>query len=481
MKWRLIHTIAVLMLTTTLWAQDLQNFSERDINGTARYVGMCGAMTAVGGDPSSVLDNPAGLGIYRRMEISLTLGDQMDYMRQKGYGREFRNHFSSPQASVILSFQRNDEAYDRGLDGFSFMISFNRVKSLNRTWVAGGLGSSYAQEMANQLDGLPESALQPGDKYDPWNNKDVGILGLMGYYAFLVDPGAQVGAWKRLAYQSVESNMRISETGYVDEFAFHWGGNVRNRWYMGVGLTVGSIAYSKRAQYWEYYRYKNTAAQSDLYSSVSQNGVGVSGAFGVIWRPLRMLRLGCSIHTPVAMSITTRTSGTVTSKILVDSVAAEVPFSPYTARNTYRMPFRMTTGLALQFRQSGLLSFEYDYRHDRDLMDVHTIKIGGEMVFIHNLFINLGYACESPFHKDKIYPLAPGSVRTDPDFRNFKLSHYASCGIGYRGKYLVTQLAYQFRWQQYHLYAHASQYGAYDMQAMTHRIVFTLAWHGTRD
>jgi hypothetical protein len=41
--------------------------------GTARYVGMGGAMTAIGGDPSAAIDNPAGLGLYRRSEISVTI------------------------------------------------------------------------------------------------------------------------------------------------------------------------------------------------------------------------------------------------------------------------------------------------------------------------------------------------------------------------------------------------------------------------
>ena len=54
----------VLLLGSVSIAQDLECFSERDIMGTARYVGMAGAMNAVGGDPSAVLDNPAGLGLY---------------------------------------------------------------------------------------------------------------------------------------------------------------------------------------------------------------------------------------------------------------------------------------------------------------------------------------------------------------------------------------------------------------------------------
>ena len=59
--------IVMLAVVGTVSAQWQARLSEREVSGTARYVGMGGAMTAVGGDPSAVRDNPAGLGVYRRM------------------------------------------------------------------------------------------------------------------------------------------------------------------------------------------------------------------------------------------------------------------------------------------------------------------------------------------------------------------------------------------------------------------------------
>ena len=72
----------LLVLGSALRAQDIQRFSERQIIGTARYVGMGGAMTAIGGDPSAVQDNPAGLGLYRRSEVMLTLDETIDQTTQ---------------------------------------------------------------------------------------------------------------------------------------------------------------------------------------------------------------------------------------------------------------------------------------------------------------------------------------------------------------------------------------------------------------
>ena len=38
----------------------------QDLNGTARYVGMGGAMEALGADLSTISTNPAGVGLFRK-------------------------------------------------------------------------------------------------------------------------------------------------------------------------------------------------------------------------------------------------------------------------------------------------------------------------------------------------------------------------------------------------------------------------------
>ena len=45
-----------------------------DLNGTARYVGMGGAMEALGADISTIGTNPAGIGLFRKSSASLSLG-----------------------------------------------------------------------------------------------------------------------------------------------------------------------------------------------------------------------------------------------------------------------------------------------------------------------------------------------------------------------------------------------------------------------
>ena len=49
-----------------------ENYMPTDLIGSARYVGMGGALGALGADVSAGASNPAALGLYRRSDASLS-------------------------------------------------------------------------------------------------------------------------------------------------------------------------------------------------------------------------------------------------------------------------------------------------------------------------------------------------------------------------------------------------------------------------
>ena len=72
LKWMVPGLLAVSL---PLQAQDIykmEMFSGEDLNGTARFVGMGGAMSGLGADISTMGTNPAGMGLYRRSDVALT-------------------------------------------------------------------------------------------------------------------------------------------------------------------------------------------------------------------------------------------------------------------------------------------------------------------------------------------------------------------------------------------------------------------------
>lgn len=460
-------------------AQDLQRLGEQEPAGTARYVGMGGAMTAVGGDPSAVKDNPAGLGVYRRMEVSLSFDQRLSAAFgsavQEANGYDYS--FMAPQFSWVFAI--GNEYRDKGVLFNNIMLSYHRLRTYNRdiSVAAKGQQSSLADVICLATNGLSVTEVSEENR---WNNENVGWLSNQAYDIYLIDPVApDAKEWVTplSANTTIDNKLNIRESGYVNEYAADWAMNISNRVFVGAGLRMLSFRYTQSADYYEQFTLAGDAKRGDLYNQTSliMSGVGINGSIGVIYHPVRCLRLGASFQTPSLSSLSVQSSGDLSA--LTDSVRLSSTPSFSSSGNRIYMPLRSSMGVAFQLRQYGLLSFQYDYLHAKDIDDVHSLRVGLEVVPVSRLFINAGYVYESSFLKeDVIYEHGINSVRTDTNFQNLLSSQYISAGIGYRGKSMIAQLAYQLCLQRTHIYPHELA-NPYDVQTQTHRIVLTLGWH----
>src|SRR5690606_3438344 len=80
--------------------QDLNSLSaySNDVNaGSARYIGMGGSMGALGGDISSVEQNPAGLSLAIASDVNVTLGINSNKNEAK-----FGNAFDTSDNNVMF-------------------------------------------------------------------------------------------------------------------------------------------------------------------------------------------------------------------------------------------------------------------------------------------------------------------------------------------------------------------------------------------
>ncbi|MBO5817834.1 MAG: hypothetical protein J6R26_07870 [Paludibacteraceae bacterium] len=465
--------LGLLTLSTHIGAQDVQRFAERSPIGTARYVGMGGAMTAIGGDPSAALDNPAGLALYRHCEFSVSLDETIDQTMQNG-GNYFyqRSRLMLPQASVVWASGNPDK--QRGLIFSNFMLTINRLHSYNRDVSVSGNNFGLIPTICTKTNLLPESQLQNL----PWNNEDIGWLSILGYEGFLINPAAN-DQWVP-ALDLPSSSLEVHETGYSDQYTLSWAGNINNQWYLGASLNIPNITYRKEMSLYQ----SNGLNNAELKSAFHASGVGVSGSFGVIGRPTQWLRLGISVHTPTALTLTVQTEGDIYSNINNNSYEVLTPASG-AFEVKYASPLRTSASIAFQLKHLGLLSFQYDYAHAlrekktqyQPMEDVHTLRTGLEVQVCKGVFLNAGYVYESSFlNTDPIVELTYNTIRTDTDYRYTQFSQYASAGIGYRSDFLVAHVAYQYGWQLLHQYATECHLYPIDVATNTHRIVATLAW-----
>lgn len=122
---RYIITAALSMALVPMAAQDTYEnarFLGSDLNGTARYVGMGGALEALGADISTIGTNPAGIGLFRHSTVSLSFGA----VSQQGY-KKFDN-----LSKTNMSFDQAGFVYSNEFDNGSFInFAFNYHKGRN--------------------------------------------------------------------------------------------------------------------------------------------------------------------------------------------------------------------------------------------------------------------------------------------------------------------------------------------------------------
>ena len=214
--------------------------------GTARYVGMGGAMSAIGGDPAAAHDNVAGLGLYRRAEGMLTL--------DVTHGAQ-RTSCMLPQASFVLSLPCL--APESKVRFHNLLFSYRRMHSYNRMlYGTAGSTPSLGAMLANtevEWD-IPLCA----DRY------------------------------------ALGNELRLQESGAVHKFLFAWAANISDRWYVGFGLNLHSYSLSADADYREVFTTVN-ALGVNYYnlntSSVFYNGFGA----GLSWGVAEITMGGCRI------------------------------------------------------------------------------------------------------------------------------------------------------------------------------------------
>ena len=470
MKKILLILLLAYSLSPIAYSQDVQRFAERSTIGSARYVGMGGAMTAIGGDPSAAMVNPAGLGLYRRSEISVSIDETIDNTQQVGSNDTYqRTRFAAPQISAIWAWGNSQK--QRGLVYNNFMFSHNRLATFNRDIVVKGAGMGMVPTICNITNdegGVSEEFLVN----KPWDNVEIGWLSILGYEAYLIDP-IENNKWKP-AVDFTDGSLSISETGTSDQYTLSWAGNISNQWYIGIGLNIPTINYTKHTSLRE--ENKQNSSSAELKSMFHVSGVGVSGSFGLIYRPIQALRIGASLQTPTILSLSRQSTGDMYSTIAGQKYEVLTPESGVMDIDI-ASPLRTSVSVAGQLGKIGLIAVQYDYAHSSEMDDIHTLRMGAEAQVTRGLFLNAGYVYESSFMKeDPKWLLGYNEIRTDMDYRYTAATQYASAGIGYRSDVVVAQLAYQYGWQTIHQYASEEQALPFYVDTHTHRIVATLAW-----
>ena len=309
-----------------LMPSDLVELSQTQFNfGTARAMAMAGAFTSLGADLSSMSINPAGLGMYRHNDISIT--PMMMFIRGESnadpYGRNKRDRFAMANIGGVANIYEGSGK----LVSLNFGFGYNRIADLNydysyqRWGQRATIGDVYARMM--DWSGMSKNDFYTGSNGSGnWNWDFVptdlfnAALAYRGYLIDQTDPN-DPSTWKPTWVGNdadIAHFTTMRSRGSIGEYTLSAGANIGNKLYIGATLGIQSLYQHKYIDYAEEFFYAGgTGAEADghgpsgldyqlLWWKLNQDavlsGTGINFKLGFVYRPFENLRIGAAIHTP---------------------------------------------------------------------------------------------------------------------------------------------------------------------------------------
>jgi hypothetical protein len=491
---------ALVFVNSAVFSQgqlDAYKYSQTDLGGTARYLGMGGAFGALGGDISVMSANPAGLAVYRSSEIVTTLSHrsvnaQTNWQGSTASGN--RNRLNFDNIAYVSYFPTSNDA---GIRGWNVGFSYNRIKDYSRNYSLLGMGDedhSITDYIAARADakGVRADDLAISSGHDPYSG-DNDWLSVLGYEAVFIDAfsdnrtkyfstfGEEVGGvWN--PFKLAGRKLNVTERGAIDQYNIAFGLNISDYVMLGASIAITDINYHYNSYFAE--EFKNTNDLS-LENWLTTKGEGYALNAGVIVRPVNFLRLGVAYnsHTWYKMSDfyrATANSNTFYWKEPIVGVSTPENTPPYDYE--YRSPDKWLFSAALIIGQSALLSVDYEYTNygsmkmyswegmedhitNSDVRDnfgsAGTLRVGGELKVTPRFAVRAGAAWAGNPAKDDLKKASKEvyTVGTIPHYTIEKSITNYTVGLGYRfTKSFYMDIACVLKSEKEDLYAFSNIY-----------------------
>ena len=469
--------------------------ADKDLNGTARFVGMGGAMGALGGDITTMGTNPAGIGIYRSNDVMTSFSYSAYGMESKYEGQKStidKNRWSFDNIGVVFATKIGNQTPLRYVNfGFNYKRSKSFYKNMSMSGMMGVVenpsnpGSPYYVSQTNSM------ALQATDAeryvwdnsrqhldFDNANDPDAGWLGALGYQGGLTERDRidnEPDLYVPFLPVEPSSVFNSREKGGIDQYDFNVSFNINDRVYLGLTIGAYDVDYDKYSGYDESYK-RGEGYSLESYNNISGSGFDVK--MGLILRPFEYspFRIGFAVHTPTFYKLTYSTSAIVTNdyrdaktdelkRIIVDTYdyvgdmkrdyRLVTPWK-YNVSLGYTVGTSLALGAEYEYEDYSTMKFKYSSNDGGGDMEFenaevknclkgeHTFRIGAEYKVIPEFAFRLGYNYSSAVFRDEAVKYIPSnSLITDTDFSNKRSQSNYTLGIGYRGKMFYADLAYQ--------------------------------------
>jgi hypothetical protein len=380
------------------YANDALLYMRQNPAGTARTLGLAGANVSLGADFGNLTSNPAGLGFFTKSEISLTPGvgfgtsNAIQASNAAAVGNSFptvsqtANSFHIASAGIVFANRRPDSDNTSDWRGGAFALGFTRLADFNQ-------GVSYQNTTDDNHSFFQRLR-------EPYNNGDYTSAGYQSntsdiYNQFLNSRNANSSQYQDidgLAYGTgltdqiyvrnpgtgsakgdsiyrlgtpirtgaVTQTETIQTTGSLSQFDLGYGGNYRDRLYIGGGVGIVSLNRTRNSTFSE-----STGGDQDFVSTdyLKTTGTGINARLGVIVRAADALRLGASVQTPTYIRLTEEYSTTLTAnaKYAVQGTTSSLSTAPGTFEYSITTPFRANGGATVLLGKAGFITGDVEY------------------------------------------------------------------------------------------------------------------------
>lgn len=297
-------------------------FGRTNPGGSARMQALGGTQVALGGDYSTALSNPAGLGMYNRSEITFSMATnfkdyQTTYLGSKSNSSESK--FNIPGFSIVLHFEPAIvPENNKGFLGGSLGITFTRINDLNYTYSYGGTNSEssiidyFNEEAFFIAPENPDDMLVEGDAF--YN------ITALAYNNYLIDP--QFDNNGNLLYyyspldpldgetRTVNQNEIINRKGAQYQWSIAYGANFSDKFFIGGNIGITTLRYELEQTYRESdfkFSLDDEYIPLDYFSigeTLDIKGSGVNLTLGLTYRPVDFVQIGASFTTPTLYQVT---------------------------------------------------------------------------------------------------------------------------------------------------------------------------------
>lgn len=492
-----------------------------DLFGTSRFVGMGGAMGALGADISTISSNPAGIGLISKNDMSLTGGVVWQGTNSaKGMAKSTFAQFD--QIGAVVSFKMSNKVRNLNL-GFNYQKKANFNNSF--------YGQVFtAASWADQLDALAGEAFDNMNSLygqsDTYYNTLYGLADECGLFPWNFTGGKKADIVK----SPTDPNSTLQVTrGALNAYEFNLSMNVEDRYFFGLTVGVDNMDYRRGTDYWE----QRTATNGDIHDFGYMNeqvvtGNGFNLKFGTIIRPFdsSTFRFGLTVETPTwydlkyvdDQSLTTKyrwdqdreeyvyeqAKGKYNTHYVYDLSDSYINYLEYSINTPWKVRAQMGStlgnnfawGIEYEFANNPGTTMRFPSRYggsnvDQGFKDMtkeimkpqHTVRAGIEFKPFQSLALRAGYNFITSSTKpnaewDPYYSDAALSYPTSLDYMNLSDVHIITLGAGYRHKWFYADLAYKYRYQRGDYYAFNPYYSqAIDPEAMMSPILVNMDRH----